>query len=287
MLPAVRSFDLQERGSNLLEKLFELLLHAKGGAISAIFVLGATGALVTATTQNGVTTITITQASPSPSVSPATTASPAPNAAPSASAPLALNPLSSSPTLSGSASPSPCAEAAHDRNDAVRLVNRTSSQLHVQLEHLRRDARTDAARSAVVDADRNIREIRKAAVKAIDATFPQSCMKDKDDEDKDNDNDEDKDEHNNEHKRGEHGSKPTVTAPSNTAPSNATPTVTLTGTDPKTIAQLAVTAMKAEFAKAKAAVDAQPAPTPRAKSGDKNDRSTNNKDKKNHSDNDD
>jgi len=270
----------------LLEKLFELLLHAKGGAISAIFVLGATGALVTATTQNGATTITITQASPSPSASTSPTAPSAPNAPASGSAPLALNPLSSSPTLTGGASPSPCAEAAHDRNDAVRLVNRTSSQLHVQLEHLRRDARTDAARTAVVDADRNIREIRKAAVKAINATFPQSCMKDKDDEDKDNDNDEDKDEHNNEHKRGEHGSKPTVTAPSSTTPS-APSTVTLTGTDPKAIAQLAVTAMKDEFAKAKAAVDAQPAQTPRAKNGDKNDRSTNNKDRKSHSDNDD
>ena len=61
----------------MFERLLEMFLHAKSGAIAAVFLLGTTGALVTATVQNGVTTITITEASPSPRVrQPATSASP-------------------------------------------------------------------------------------------------------------------------------------------------------------------------------------------------------------------
>ena len=52
----------------MFERLLELLLHAKSGAIAAVLVLGTTGALVTATVQSGVTTITITEASPSPTL---------------------------------------------------------------------------------------------------------------------------------------------------------------------------------------------------------------------------
>jgi len=44
----------------MLGKLLSLLLHAKSGAISGLFLLGATGALVSVSTQNGVTTITVT-----------------------------------------------------------------------------------------------------------------------------------------------------------------------------------------------------------------------------------
>ncbi len=40
----------------MLEKLLSLLLHAKGGAIATVLVIGASGALVTATVENGTTT---------------------------------------------------------------------------------------------------------------------------------------------------------------------------------------------------------------------------------------
>jgi hypothetical protein len=242
----------------LLGKLFELLLHAKGGAISAVFVLGATGALVTATTQDGVTTITVTEASPSPSASAAPsataspTASPTQSGSPSAASP-ALIPVSSSPMLTGSASPSPCADEAHARNDAVRSVDRTFTQYHTQLERMRRDARTEAARKALDDADRTLREIRSAAVKAIHMTA--TCVKEKHDdedeakdEDEDNDEDHDKDEH--------HGEHHDTQAPASTAVTNA---------DPKAIAELASSAMKLAFEQAKTTVAALPSPSPRAK----------------------
>jgi hypothetical protein len=279
-----RSFDWQERGSqHLLGRFIELLLHAKGGAVSAIFVLGATGALVSATTHDGVTTVTVTETSPSPStsVSPVTT-SPKVNVSPSAPVSPALIPVSSPTTLTPGATP--CGDEAHARRDAVRLVDRTASDLHVKLEHMRRDARTDTARKAVIDADRNIRDLRQAAVKAIHMTATESCTKDKDDdEDKDEDKDEDEDhnEHKDKHDDHQKANKPAANTPAANTPAS----VTLTGSDPKAIAQLAVTAMKAEFDKAKAAVDAQPAAGPRPKrEGDRKDNS--NKDKGNKGTND-
>ena len=57
----------------MLEKLLSLLLHAKGGAVATVFVLGTTGALVTATVDNGLTTITITQPSATTTGSETTT----------------------------------------------------------------------------------------------------------------------------------------------------------------------------------------------------------------------
>ena len=54
----------------MFQHLLELLFHAKAGALAGIILIGTTGALVTATVSsvNGVTTITLTQASASPSV---------------------------------------------------------------------------------------------------------------------------------------------------------------------------------------------------------------------------
>ena len=53
----------------MLERLLELLLHAKSGVFAGILLVGTTGALVTATvaTVGNVTTITLTQASESTS----------------------------------------------------------------------------------------------------------------------------------------------------------------------------------------------------------------------------
>src|SRR3982074_3637513 len=56
-------FDCMRRWLPMFEKLLSLLLHAKGGALASVLVLGASGALVTATVENGNATITITQPS--------------------------------------------------------------------------------------------------------------------------------------------------------------------------------------------------------------------------------
>ena len=57
----------------MFEKLLSLLLHAKGGAVATVLVLGASGALVTATVENGLTTVTITQPSTTTTGSETTT----------------------------------------------------------------------------------------------------------------------------------------------------------------------------------------------------------------------
>src|SRR5713226_478536 len=96
------------QGGEMLGKLLTLLLHAKSGAISGLFLLGATGALVSVSTQNGVTTITITEASPSPSAS--ASASAHPSASPSAS--VSPKPSSSPNTFSSPKPADACADQA-------------------------------------------------------------------------------------------------------------------------------------------------------------------------------
>src|SRR5438270_12390135 len=99
----------------MLGKLLSLLLHAKSGAISGLFLLGATGALVSVSTQNGVTTITITEASPSPSASASPSASPTATHTATPSASASPKPSSSPSSLS---SPKP-ADACTDEAKAL------------------------------------------------------------------------------------------------------------------------------------------------------------------------
>jgi hypothetical protein len=151
----------------MLGKLLSLLLHAKSGAISGLFLLGATGALVSVSTQNGVTTITITEASPSPSASASPTASPSTHASPSASALPFSSPSSSS-----------CADQAKALAFQVQRVDSAFTGFHTDLMKLR-------GTRSVADlekADVMLKVIRQAAVKAIHATSATSCKKD-DDED--------------------------------------------------------------------------------------------------------
>jgi len=167
----------------MLGKLLSLLLHAKSGAISGLLLLGATGALVSVSTQNGVTTITITEASPSPSASASASASPSarptathsaspsPSASPSASrSPFALSPSSSS---------SACTDEAKALAFQVQRVNTAFKGFHTDLMKLR-------GQRSVADiekADVMLKSIRQAAVKAIHATMTPSCAKKDDDED--------------------------------------------------------------------------------------------------------
>ena len=160
----------------MLGKLISLLLQAKSGAISGLLLLGATGALVSVSTQNGVTTITITEASPSPSASASPSGSPtatrsarpSPSASPSAS-----------PSLSSPSSSSACSDEAKALAFQVQRVDSAFHGFHTDLMKLR-------GQRSVADiekADVMLKVIRQAAVKAIHATMTPSCATKDDDED--------------------------------------------------------------------------------------------------------
>jgi len=250
----------------MFERLLELFLHAKTGVIAGVFLIGTTGALVTATVQNGVTTITITQASASPSasVSPTATATASPTATATAS-PTASPSSSPSASPSASASPNACSDQAHAAAAAVQTVNSAFSKFHTDLEHLRKDSDKDSGKATIEKADKQLQQIRQDAVKAIHAT--NTCAS-KDDEDKaENDQDEDKNDDNDKDKNSEEqgsqhngllaflqglfGSRLNTTttsaSPSPAPTSSATTNTTFTGTDPQAIADQAVAAMKVVF----------------------------------------
>ncbi|HKW78630.1 MAG TPA: hypothetical protein VJQ09_05970 [Candidatus Limnocylindria bacterium] len=261
----------------MLEDLLELLLHAKSGVVAAVFLIGTTGALVTASVSGGVTTITITQASPtaSASISPGTTASPSgtvsASTSPSPSGTVAATP-SRSPRPSRS--PNACEAQAKAAADAVKTVDRAFNGFHTDLEHLRTNS--DAARKIVEDADKQLKTLRQNAVKAIHAT--NTCAN-KDDEDKDNDEDNDAD---NDGKNSAsfldallarlnrlfgqgnvtliQASPTPIPSPTPSAPPSGTipPTV-----DPTTIAKNAIAAMQLVFDDAKSKLAALPTASPR------------------------
>ena len=258
----------------MLERLIELVLHAKSGVFAGVILLGATGALVTATVENGVTTITITQASASPSssasASPSHSASASPTASPSHS-PSSSPSSSASAAANAGATTSSCSDEAHTINAAVQQVNSAYSQYHSSLNKLHESTKTDTARTTFATADTLLKGIRQDAVKKIHDT--KTCAStadadkadaDKDNEDEDKDNDEDKDEHDNKQSSqqnflvvflsnllGRNTTTTTVTATPTatpaTTPNGAPSTVTLTGSDPKAIADQAVAAMKVVF----------------------------------------
>jgi hypothetical protein len=237
----------------MLQHLLELLLNAKSGVIAGVFLIGTTGALVTATVQNGVTTITITQASASPSASASPTASATASPTATATASPTASP-SSSP--SSSASANPCADQAHERAAAVQKVNTAFSKFQTALEHRKSSARTDTARVVIENATTMLKEIRQNAVKAIHDT--NTCA-DKDDEDQ---NEQDEDNDDNDGNKGSHsernflvllltnlfggGTTTTVTTTASASPT-ATASPVVTGSDPQTIADNAVAAMQVVF----------------------------------------
>jgi hypothetical protein len=235
----------------MLAKLLSLLFHAKAGMLSGVLLLGATGALVSASTSNGVTTVTIGQASASPSSAVTTTAthSPKPSRSPEPS---------ESPKLSSSTS-SACSDAAKALSLQVQRVDQAFSGFHVDLMHLR------GTRSVVVieTADVTLKQVRQAAVKALHATLSTTCAKTDDEDKADNDDEDDS------------------TAASGTTSLNtdrekdedsdtdghhkpAAAPITFTGTDPVGIADQAIAAMQAAFdtAKAAAASTAKPSHSP-------------------------
>jgi len=223
----------------MFAKLLALLLQSKAAALTGVFIIGTTGALVSATTQNGVTTITI---APSNTVESPTTTTPASPA-------LLLTPVSSPESLTPSASPSACAEQAHARADLVRTVNVEFKTAHNGLEQLEHLNKTAKDLETLRTQDQVIKGIRQAAVKAIHAT--NTCVHDEDAADaaQATNEDEDKDEHEDEDKGEVHAA--------NNDEHHTTAPITFSGTDPKTIANEAVAAMKLAFETAKNSVTNQ------------------------------
>lgn len=215
----------------MFAKLISLLLHAKAGAISGVFLLGATGALVSVSASNGVTTITLTDPSPSPSASASASPSASPTASPSASPSASASP-SSSP------SSNPCSDQAKANALQVNRVDSAFVAFHVDLMKLR----STRDRATIETADRTLKLVRQSAVKAIHATL--TCKKHDEDQDEDEshetgatttslNDDKDNDEAND---SDHHNAKP--------AP------ITFTG-DAKSIADQAITAMQTAFDVAK------------------------------------
>ena len=218
----------------MLAKLLSLLLHAKAGAISGVFLLGATGALVSVSASNGVTTIVLTDPSPTPTA----TATPRPTEKPEAT-PTAKP---AAPQLSSLTSPA-CIDEAKTIALQVQRVDGAFSTFHTDLMKLR-DVR---ARATIKTADKLLKQVREAAVKAIHATASATCKEHDDDEDAtDNDKDEDATDVDKDKDKDK-----------DEAPS---PGLTFTG-DATSIADQAIAAMQTAFDAAKNAPAATPKPT--------------------------
>jgi hypothetical protein len=171
----------------MLEKLLSLLLHAKGGAVATVLVLGASGALVTATVENGLSTVTITQPSTTTTSSETTTT----NTTTTNPAILALfSRTSAEQDPTAPATGNGCSDAAHIMNRLVKDVNDLYKTDHAAALALSKDAeKTAEARKLVKDADSKIKDIRQAAVKEIHGLFKSDECKGNADEDSDQDED--------------------------------------------------------------------------------------------------
>ena len=223
----------------MLAKLLALLLHSKSAAVSAVFVLGTTGALVSATTQNGVTTVTVTQTTESSSQ---VTTSDKDNDKDEHSS-------TKSPPTTTTANAQSCAADAQARNAAVRTVDTTFVQDFTALNTLAR-TKGEKGKEAAQTADKVLMQLRQGAVKAIHATGT-ACVKE--DNDESADADEDTAEGADEDKNDEQDNDDKTTA----ATTTTTTTVT-TGADPAAIAADAVAKMTLAFNTAKSTIEALP-----------------------------
>ena len=223
----------------MLAKLLALLLHSKSAAVSAVFVLGTTGALVSATTQNGVTTITVTQTTESSSQ---VTTSDKDNDKDEHSS-------TKSPPTTTTANAQSCATDAQARNAAVRTVDTTFVQDLTALNTLAR-TKGEKGKEAAQTADKVLMQLRQDAVKAIHASGT-ACVKE--DNDESADADEDTAEGADEDKNDEQDNDDKTTA----ATTTTTTTVT-TGADPAAIAADAVAKMTLAFNTAKSTIEALP-----------------------------
>jgi hypothetical protein len=257
----------------MLEKLFSLLLHAKGGVLATVLVIGASGALVTATVENGMTTVTVTQPSSTTDGSPATTPADTTTTTTTVSTnPVILALFNRTKAEEDPTSPATgdngCSDAAKAANEQVKRVNDRYKTDHQAVLDLGKTApRTDAAKKLVKDADKAIQDTRQAAVKAIHATF--TCAKG-DDQDEDNNKDEDNDDEDD-----DNGSAGAVVGAATSTTSTTTttgPSVAFSGDDAKAIADLAISAMDLQVTNLKTALDALPATDPSKTDKEKSDK---------------
>jgi hypothetical protein len=210
----------------MLAKLLALLLQSKAAAISAVLLVSTTGAVVSASTQSGVTTITVTPATESQGTSPNTEATTQVATDKDADNDAEDNDDKTAKTAAT------CDTTA--LRDAVKAVNTTFSQDHTALMHMRRDRRSSAASQIVESTDKLLKQTRHAAVQAILATS--TCV-----EQEDQDNETDNDDH----------------------AKASTPSITFTETDPKGIADDATNRMTLAFNDAMTQLAALPAPAPK------------------------
>src|SRR4026208_2605845 len=109
----------------MFEKLLSLLLHAKGGAVATVLVLGASGALVTATVENGMTTVTIAQANATTTGSQ-TTGQTTTNTTVTDTILALFNRTSAEEDPTATATGNGCSDEAHARNEQMKRVNDAS-----------------------------------------------------------------------------------------------------------------------------------------------------------------
>jgi len=147
-------------------------------------------------------------------------------------------------------------------------VNEGFAKDHVALEHLRRDNK--GRRDTIEQADRLLKAIRSAAVKAIHSTNACAAKKDEDeneDEDKDeNDNDEDHDgDKDSDHDKNQNSDHDKDNGGDHKA---ATPSVIFAEVDPATIADKAIVMMDLTLDAAKKALAAKTARPERSRKPD-------------------
>ena len=216
----------------MLAKLLALLPHSKGAAAAAVFIVGTTGALVSATTHDGVTAVAVTRPAAETRAAALTTS---PRA----------NVVSTSPTS--------CADEARARSAAIRTVDGAFAQDNLALRAAAKD-KGDPGRRLVSATQGLLKQIREKAVSAIRGMT--SCVEPDEDEavgedqDEDATDDEDKDEDNDDEDEADDVVMPAPAAGG---------TVNATSTDVDAIAQTAVRAMRTALDEATAKIAALPA----------------------------
>jgi len=265
----------------MFEKLLSLLLHAKGGAVATVLVLGASGALVTATVQNGMTTVTITQPSTTTDTTTGSTTTPTTTTNNTVTQTvLALFNKKGEDDPTAPATGNGCSDAAHATNEQVQRVDAAYKTDHAAVLALSKTApKTEAARTLVKNADSKIKGFRQAAVKAIHELFKSDECKgndaaDKAEENKDNEDEDDS-------TTGATG----ATGATGTTGTTGT-TVAISGTDAKAIADAAIAAMDKEVTDLKTALGAlttAPATTNTTTDKSKSTKNTNSNKGKGHS----
>ena len=228
----------------MFEKLLSLLLHAKGGAVATVLVLGASGALVTATVENGMTTVKITQPSAATTASDTTTTSNTTTSNTVTQTVLALFNKKEDDDPTAPATGNGCSDAAHATNEQVQRVDAAFKIDHAAVLALSKTApKTDAARTLVRTSDSKIKGFRQAAVKQIHKLFNSDACKGNDDADK---AEEDKDTEDADDTTGATGATGATTG--------ATTTVAISCSDAKACADAAIAAMDGEVASLKTAL---------------------------------